>query len=107
MTEQQTQQKYVCRVCGYVNKRPFYDEMGLALFEICPCCGSESGYHDFGPGAAERNRRGWIQKGAPWHADEWVEKGVKIDQFDLKPENWDLAEQLRRIGVDLKNYQNN
>lgn len=82
-------------MCGYRNPdhNPFYSKEGGSEHGICACCGSESGYEDFGPGAAERNRRGWLQKGTKWFHP------------DLKPENWNLAEQLRRIGVDLKDYQ--
>ena len=95
MTQDKTQQRYTCRVCGYRNEHPFYDETNLATWMICPCCGRESGYEDSTPESAEMNRRRWIQEGTKWFHPE------------LKPENWDLAEQLRRIGVDLKDYQNN
>ena len=102
--EANKEKEYTCRVCGYLHSRPFYEE-GAATSDICPCCGSESGYHDFTPDGVEMNRRRWIRKGAKWHADEWVEKGDKVDKTELKPENWSLEEQLRRIGVDLKDYQ--
>ncbi|MEK7510080.1 MAG: hypothetical protein AAB567_00780 [Patescibacteria group bacterium] len=97
--------KYICRVCGYRNSDAFYDESGYPEYEICPCCGAESGYQDCTPESAEINRRRWLQEGTPWHADEWVQKGIKLDKFDLKPENWNLEEQLRTIGVQLKDYQ--
>jgi len=95
MAEKQTQQRYVCRVCGYVNKRPFYDEMDHAEFDICPCCGCESGIEDSTKEGEQNYRKWWIQEGTKWFHPE------------LKPENWNLEEQLRRIEVDLKDYQNN
>jgi len=97
MTQTQDEQRYVCRVCGYRNPdhNPFYSENGGPEYGICACCGRESGYEDTTPEAAEMNRRRWIQEGTKWFHPE------------LKPENWDLAEQLRRIGVELKDYQNN
>lgn len=105
--KQQTEQNYICRVCGYRNQRPFYDKMNLAKWEICPCCGGESGYEDSTSESAEVNRRRWIQKGAPWHAEEWAQKGMKVNVSDLKPNNWDLSTQLRNIGVDLQDYHDN
>lgn len=94
MTEQQ-EQNYICRVCGYRNpdNNPFRDETGTSIHGICGCCGSESGYEDSIPKSTEMNRRRWIQEGTKWFHPE------------LKPENWDLVEQLRQIGIDLKDYQ--
>ena len=31
------------------------------MFEICPCCGIESGYEDISPESIESNRRKWIR----------------------------------------------
>ena len=90
---QQFNDPYICRVCAYKAARPFYKANGSPEYEICQCCGSESGYYDVTPQAVESNRRVWIQKGALWM------------NLKLKPADWNLEEQLQSIGVNLKDYQ--
>lgn len=93
--KQQQIEDYVCRICGFLNKNSFYDEYRNPLYEICPCCGAESGYEDTTPSAVDNNRRKWIQEGSRWFHPE------------LKPDNWDLEAQLLRIGVKLSDYRTN
>lgn len=52
--------KYQCPVCGF-NKMPFPPED----HNICSCCGTEFGYHDFRLSHADL-RRSWIESGAHW-----------------------------------------
>lgn len=55
--------KYWCTVCGYD---------GLADppadHNICPCCGTEFGYHDLVVSWEELRHR-WIVEGAKWFSD--------------------------------------
>ena len=73
---------YVCPVCGYP---------GLvdppADYNICECCGTEFGYHDFTASHDELRRR-WIEAGAHWHSRSVPE-----------PPLWSAAVQLRRAGL--------
>lgn len=83
----------ICTICGYSKLRePPRDETRAPSWEICPCCGSESGYHDYQPSAVISNRKKWIENGAHWFDNR------------LKPKDWDLRDQLRGIGVDLDNF---
>lgn len=52
--------KYQCPVCGF-GATPFPPEH----HNICSCCGTEFGYHDFRLSHADL-RRSWIDSGAPW-----------------------------------------
>jgi hypothetical protein len=84
-------EKYLCPTCGYPElNQPAWDiKTGSPSFDICPCCGCEFGYNDATPLAREKYRREWTHNGANWFKPE------------LKPSNWNLKEQLNRIGVDL------
>ncbi len=79
--------KYICPICGYDKlDEPPYGENGEPSFEICPCCGFEYGYDDFDQHYTfESYRANWLKKGA-----KWVDK-------DLKPNDWDLEKQLTNI----------
>ncbi|MFE0926695.1 hypothetical protein ACFW4O_13550 [Streptomyces mutabilis] len=59
-----------CRICGYDDGEPVFNEYGVPQYVICPCCYNESGI-----GAT----------GAQWHDPK------------LRPANWDLMEQLANI----------
>ena len=87
---------YVCPSCGYPGLRESawvsFDKRAGPSHEICPCCGVEFGYHDHLPSMAERYRRDWISRGAPWFRP------------DSRPPCWDLRTQLRGISVDLDDY---
>jgi hypothetical protein len=58
---------FTCPVCFYQGLRKPPVE-----HEICPCCGTQFGYHDAGPGSLaliyERLRNRWIERGTPWHS---------------------------------------
>ncbi|PNK61163.1 hypothetical protein [Psychrobacter sp. FDAARGOS_221] len=59
----QYQQINSCRVCGYTNEdfTPWGDDGKYPLFEICPCCGIESGYEDISPESIASNRKKWME----------------------------------------------
>jgi hypothetical protein len=79
-----------CRVCGVLNLDPPWGTDGRTpLYEFCPCCGVEHGYQDATPAAARRFRGDWIAAGAPW------------DEPSLKPEGWDLTDQLSYVPVQF------
>ena len=83
--------KYICPVCGYPDlEEPAWDiNTGAPSFDVCPCCGCEFGYED--ATAIGKNR----------HLVKWVKSGANWFEPDLKPENWNLREQLLRANVDL------
>jgi hypothetical protein len=81
--------RYTCHVCGYpdLEEAPWGEDGISPTYNICPCCGVEFGYEDCQAEALLTYRSEWIKKGANW--------------FDssLKPNNWSLKEQLKRINV--------
>jgi hypothetical protein len=78
--------KMICRVCGYFYGDYIWGEDGRTpSFEICPCCGTEFGYHDATLDAIKKNRKQWVEKGAPWFDEK------------KKPSQWSLEEQLKNI----------
>ncbi|ATF15220.1 hypothetical protein A616_25675 [Brevibacillus brevis X23] len=85
---------YTCRVCGYDGlDYPQISEKGYASQEICHCCGFQSGFHDDAmdePFTIEEFRELWLQNGAKW-----------VSRFRPKPTNWDVKEQLKRIGINI------
>lgn len=62
----------ICPVCGWDElDDPPYDEFGYPSYEICSCCGYETGYHDSNKGYTfEDYRKKWIEKGFPFHYQE-------------------------------------
>lgn len=73
--------KYTCPVCGYKELAdPPQD------YEICACCGTEFGYHDFTLSHAELRQR-WLEAGAPW-----------FDYTSPPPADWDPHTQLSEAG---------
>lgn len=82
-----------CRVCGFISSDPPWGEQGdTPLFEYCPCCGVEYGYQDSSYEGTKQYRKEWLSKGVPW------------DEPRMKPDNWDLEEQLSNVlyGPDLR-----
>ena len=80
-----------CRICGlYIEESPWGDEENFPTYEICPCCGVEFGYEDYTVESAKKYRMKWISTGYKW--------------FDpkLKPEDWNLEEQLKNIPTTFK-----
>lgn len=91
----------ICPVCG----------LGLEFFpwdtispsdEICPCCGTQFGYHDAirNEGILENTiaryntlRKDWINDGMKWHFPN--------DTFNPEPPNWSPKEQLKNIEIEL------
>lgn len=58
---------HMCPVCGYKGlKRPPENH------EICPCCGTQFGYSDVGPGPKEQYHTGlreyWVNHGSKWQS---------------------------------------
>lgn len=77
---------YSCRVCGLLQRDPPWGLDGhTPSFDICPCCGVEFGYEDCGKDSVVRYRRSWLASGPIG----WEPK--------VKPESWDLDEQLAQI----------
>jgi hypothetical protein len=75
-----------CHVCGYRPEgEPPYLQDGGGTFAYCPCCGVEWGYQDSLPAGARRFREAWLAGGAPW------------SQPELRPDDWDLQEQLTHV----------
>jgi hypothetical protein len=64
---------------------PHYTDDGGPMFNICPCCGFQSGYHDLDQEIPiEEYRKSWINNGAKW-------------TFPPEPETWDYKEQLKNL----------
>lgn len=86
---------YHCPVCGYAElKEPPYDDLGYPSYEVCSCCGFETGFDDGGmTGDREARflayRDKWLARGAPW-----------FSEVDVEPKSWSLCEQLGSIGIN-------
>ncbi len=91
-----------CPVCGYLLTsvpwtEPAYSYKSLAMFGICPCCGTQFGYTDTGgegwPDELRRIHRGlrgkWVSAGMPWRSS-----------VTEPPEDWNPAAQLDAAGLD-------
>jgi ribosomal protein L37AE/L43A len=81
-----------CPVCGFTGlRRP------PRSFTICPNCGTEFEYHDFGTTQEEVNRRRaelrnrWIDKGPRWHS-----------RVIPQPANWNPVVQLMEAGFSFQ-----
>ena len=80
-----------CRVCGLYNETPPWGEDGLTpTYEICPCCGVESGNEDFTPESTKLYRDKWINHGAKWFDP------------DEKQDHWDWMEQKKNIPGEFR-----
>jgi uncharacterized Zn finger protein (UPF0148 family) len=79
-----------CPVCGYPKFIELHAE-GSATYDICPCCGFESGVDGIGRDRNERNstfRQRWIESGARWWSTA------------REPEpGWNALDQLRAAGL--------
>lgn len=77
--------KFRCRVCGYLSGTPPWGDDGKCpTYEICPCCGVEYGYEDSSVIGVKRYREQWVASGGKWQ------------DAKEKPENWSLENQLKR-----------
>jgi hypothetical protein len=83
--------KYTCQVCGYpeLEEAPWGEDGKTASFNICPCCGVEFGYEDITEEGMSNFRNKWIGSGGKWFNEK------------MRPENWDMKEQLKNIGVSI------
>ena len=82
-----------CTVCGYPDFEAL-DEHGHTTFEICPCCGNESGYEYQAEVDADHLQR--LRQ--HWYFDDggrWWSTGARA------PENWDALAQLERAGLNV------
>lgn len=81
---------HICTICGYkgLKMEPYgkYYPSG----EVCSCCGFQFGEDDDKGISHNGWRESWIKKGCPfWYSPDC-------------PENWDVEEQLKEIGVTYK-----
>jgi len=85
-----TIQLHSCRVCGYYdpNYFPWGDDGETCSFDICDCCGIQTMQDDQYPELAREERAKWFARNCEWSYPE------------DKPENWDLASQLKNIRPD-------
>ena len=75
-----------CRVCGFEQEDlPWGEDGNTPSFAICDCCGVEFGYEDTLLESVHTYREKWLEKKANWSNTQY------------KPQNWDLAEQLKKI----------
>ena len=80
-----------CPVCGYPDFDAL-DEFGCTTFDICPCCGVESG-HGYGADVDSEHllhlRRHWLVE----------ERGRWWSTISHAPTGWDARAQLERAGL--------
>lgn len=81
-----------CPVCGYPDFQVF-DEYGLTTFEICPACGSQSGY-EYSEKSNEQDflrlRRSWV-----------IDRDARWFSSTPAPEDWDAQEQISNAGLSI------
>jgi len=80
---------HTCIVCSFDGlEYPQYTDDGGPMFNICPCCGFQSGYHDLDLEISiEEYRNIWVTNGAKW-------------THQPQPTNWDVKEQLCRLNKE-------
>ena len=77
---------YVCRVCGFLHDTPIWNDFGQSLLdESCICCGVYWGVDDTSLDEIRQYRMYWLANGAKW---KWPL---------VKPDDWELEEQLTNI----------
>lgn len=80
-----------CRVCGLdQDENPWGEDNASPTFNICACCGTEFGYHDFTLEGIRAQREEWLAKGAKW----WRPKKL--------PSNWSCEEQMKNISPEYR-----
>jgi hypothetical protein len=83
--------KYHCRVCGFWDvEMPWGEDGKTPSFEYCPCCGVQHGYQDTTAKGACRFRSEWIAGGGVWSVPK------------VKPNGWNLTEQLEFIPIRFR-----
>lgn len=78
--------EYICRICWFQDKDPFYLETGWPSYQICICCNWESWYDDCTQIAIKNHRKKWIEWWCKWHYEE-----------EQKPKDWNPLEQMKKI----------
>ncbi|MBP1988672.1 hypothetical protein [Paenibacillus eucommiae] len=77
-----------CLVCGNKLESPQYTSDGKPMYNICPCCGFQSGFDDDDRGMTfEEYRKAWLSEGANWFNQK------------SKPSGWELKAQLKNINL--------
>jgi hypothetical protein len=107
---------YYCPACGYPGlASPTYARLGPPpwfhpgpppyerwygdpAYQVCPCCGFEPGNDDDSWSATVR------PLSFEHYLREWIRSGGDRLDVSLKPEGWDLAQQLRAAGITLDLY---
>jgi hypothetical protein len=90
---------YTCPVCGFKElEEPPED------FNICPCCGTEFGYHDVGHSDREL-RNAWLKKGGMWSDVEDNHYPTRANwnawsQLDMAGLPYDVPNPFRRVQVE-------
>lgn len=81
------EQYWPCRVCGYDRDFDAWggDENESFTYDICDCCGAEAGTDDFNIEVVRRYRK------------EWSENDCKWFLTNLKPDSWNLEEQIAKV----------
>jgi hypothetical protein len=78
--------KYCCRVCGLRLQEPPWDGNGNPNWGwICPCCDTEIGLGDRHELNVKDCRAKWLKDGGKWAMPA------------MRPEEWDLAAQLKQV----------
>lgn len=88
-----TMNKQGCPICGFADITAL-DEFNCTTFEICECCGSESGLEYDLHSTAEhlaKIRREWIIE----NNCEWWGRKKSI------PENWNPKKQMELAGIEI------
>lgn len=85
--------RFVCRICGYLSSEEFYDEKNCASYTICKCCGCESGYEDSTIISIYNYRKNWIFGKLSFQKED------KKSWFSpaYKPKSWNKEEQIKNI----------
>lgn len=86
---------YICLICGFDKLyEPPYDKYSCASFEICPCCGTEFGYHIVHPN----------QEKITLLKEKWIKNGMIFNNNNRIPLNWSSSEQLKNLNkIDVTN----
>jgi hypothetical protein len=98
---------------------PLYDSNDEPLYEICPCCGFQSGYDDMpvfsSQGLNENGSKKLIIKyphrkeALKLFKDRWISSGCKwFSKSKKPPENWNSKVQLALVeNKELKDKKRN
>ena len=90
-----------CPVCGYLlDFLPWGVSRESASHEICPCCGTEFGFHDDALlDNSEDREKAWAKR-----RKQWIDGGMKWwSSARNPPPNWNPAKQLTKLDTK-KNF---